>query len=305
MVEQSRIPSVSVVIPSFNRGHCIESCLRSVLAQTYQDFEIIVVDDASRDDTRVRMMALANSRIRYIAHEVNRGGAAARNTGIHAARGEFVAFLDSDDEWKAGKLQKQVDILRSKGEAYGFCYTWFIAHSPQKEELWRMRTDIDGRAIEDLLIENCIGTFSSVVARRSALLAVGGLDERMRSCQDWDLFVRMNAVTAVCGVHEYLVLYQQDRGDKYRISANPKSLILGNRRMLEKMQGRFPEMSSEAQVASLKKFSNSFVLAGSIPDALKTVLSIVGIAPSIRNVALIMWTLARVLKRNLTRNLGY
>lgn len=299
------MPQVSVVIPCFNRGYCIKPCIESVLGQSFQDFEVIVVDDASRDDTRDRVSSLRDPRIRYIAHESNRGGAAARNTGIEAATGEFLAFLDSDDRWAPGKLQKQVGLLRAKGTDYGFSYTWLIGQDPAGEELWRLSKTIEGLAEEKLLVENCVGTFSSVVARRAALKEVGGLDEKMRSCQDWDLYVRLNAITKVCCVPEFLVYYQQNRSDQNRISVNPTSIILGRRRMLQKMESRFPDMSMEARVASLKGFVNDFVVAGAVSDVLRTGFWIVGIAPTFSSALLLMQTFARAVKRSFTRNFGY
>ena len=106
--------SISVVIPSFNRGYCIKPCIESVLLQSFHDLEVVVVDDASKDDTRHQVMSIDDPRVRYIAHEVNRGGAAARNTGIQASQCELVAFLDSDDRWAPEKLEKQLQILSEK-----------------------------------------------------------------------------------------------------------------------------------------------------------------------------------------------
>ena len=106
----SDLPKVSVVIPTHDRAHLVGRAIRSVLAQTFQDFEIIVVDDCSVDNTKEVVQSLADSRIRYLRHEINRGGSAARNTGIGAARGEWIAFLDSDDEWLPKKLEKQLEM---------------------------------------------------------------------------------------------------------------------------------------------------------------------------------------------------
>src|SRR5512138_1185650 len=99
-VEQ-RTPLVSVVIPTYNRAPLLERAIHSVLSQTYTNLEVIVIDDASTDDTqdRIKNLQLADIRIQYIRHDRNRGSQAARNTGIHAAKGKYVAFLDSDDEW--------------------------------------------------------------------------------------------------------------------------------------------------------------------------------------------------------------
>jgi glycosyltransferase involved in cell wall biosynthesis len=299
------MPTVSVVIPSFNRGHCIQACIGSVLAQTFRDMEVIVVDDASRDDTAAQVSAIGDPRIRYLRHESNKGGAAARNTGIQAARAGYVAFLDSDDAWSPDKLEKQLRHLDAKGPAYGFSYTWFIGRDPQGREVWRMDKSIDGLAVVDLLVENCVGTFSSIVARRDALLAVGGLDEKMRSCQDWDLFVRLNALTRVCCLEEYLVSYLQNSGDKHRISANPTSIVMGHRRMLQKLEARYADIPVEARAGSLRGFSRAFAAAGAVGDVLRTGTRMLRTAPSASNLLVLMRMLAGSMKRSVTRNLGY
>ena len=104
-------PTVSVIIPTYNRAHLVGRAIKSVLNQTYRDFEIIVVDDGSTDNTKdiIKEFQKKDKRIKYIPYEKNKGGSAARNTGIKAAKGEYIAFLDSDDEWayeirKADKL---------------------------------------------------------------------------------------------------------------------------------------------------------------------------------------------------------
>ncbi|MEC5397502.1 glycosyltransferase family 2 protein [Uliginosibacterium sp. H1] len=299
------MPSVSVVIPSYNRGHCVRESIDSVLQQSFQDFEIIVVDDASKDDTAQQVAAITDPRVRYIRHETNKGGAAARNTGIQASTAEYIAFLDSDDNWTPDKLAKQVAMLDAKGPAYGFNYTWFIGRNPEGREVWRRNDTVDGLAVPELLRHNCVGTFSSVLARRSALLQVGGLDDKMRSCQDWDLFVRLNAATAVCCVPEYLVYYLQDGGDKHRISANPTSIILGHRRMLGKLRERLPGMPAEQQALTLKQFTGIFVIAGSGSDVIKSGLEVLGKQFSARNFLWFTASLLRVTKRKLSGNLGY
>ena len=116
--------------------------------------------------------------------------------------------------------------------------------------------------------------------------------------------MRLNAITKVCCIQEYLVFYLQNRNDRHRISANPTSLILGHRRMLQKIERRFPEMPENVRVASFKRFANTFVLAGSVADVLKTGFRVVRIAPSSDNIRFLMWNLARVLKRIVTRDLG-
>ena len=118
MSETTRAPTVSVIIPAFNAGWCVRKAIDSVLAQDYADSEVIVVNDGSTDDTAA-VLASYGSAIRLI-DQPNGGMSNARNAGIRAARGEFLAFLDSDDWWLPGKLTQQVELLRRHPEL-GFC----------------------------------------------------------------------------------------------------------------------------------------------------------------------------------------
>ena len=101
-------PLVTVIIPTYNRANQISRAIHSVQAQSYKHWELLIVDDASNDDTAKIISNIADSRIQYIRHETNQGAAAARNTALAQAKGEYIAFLDSDDEWIPAKLEKQV-----------------------------------------------------------------------------------------------------------------------------------------------------------------------------------------------------
>lgn len=299
------MPIISVVIPSFNRGHCLKACIESVLNQTLRDIEVVVVDDASTDDTRDQIAALNDSRIRYIAHRTNRGGAAARNTGISHSEGEFVAFLDSDDYWDATKLEKQLMLLQEKGDQYGFVYSWFIRKNSAGEELGRDSNSIEGYALNELLVKNHIGTFSSVMVRRSVLEAVNGLDEKMKSCQDWDLFIRLSRVTRVCCVEEYLAHYIQNRHDRYRISSNPRSIIQGHERLLEKIHDDLSGLAVHMRVKALVCFMNAFIAAGSISGVVRIGIEIMRLELNVASMNVFVLGLLRLAKRRLTQNMGY
>ena len=105
--------TISVIVPTYNRGHLLERALRSVLTQTHQQLELIIVDDGSVDNTADVVSTYdADSRVRYIRHQDNLGSSVARNTGIRHAQGEYIAFLDSDDEWLPTKLEKQMLLFQ-------------------------------------------------------------------------------------------------------------------------------------------------------------------------------------------------
>ena len=112
---------ISVIIPTYNREKSIERAARSVLNQTYHDIELIIVDDCSTDDTENVVKSFDDFRVRYIRHEKNQGACVARNTGIDAAKGEYIAFQDSDDSWRPEKLEKQLALMQKYNADICFC----------------------------------------------------------------------------------------------------------------------------------------------------------------------------------------
>jgi len=224
-------PTVSVIVPTYNRAHLLGRAIKSVLDQTYQDFELIIVDDASTDNTKEVVKCLDDPRIRYVRHEENRGGAAARNTGIKTARGQFIAFQDSDDRWLPDKLEKQMRVFKSASPKVGVVYTGF----------WRLR---DGERtyipsskvtrregdIHDVLLEKNFVT-THVVVRKECFGKAGMFDERLPRLQDWDLWIRISRYYHFLYVGEPLVevYYTPDS-----ISSDDKALIMAEKLILER-----------------------------------------------------------------------
>ncbi|MEO8260084.1 MAG: glycosyltransferase family 2 protein [Acidobacteriota bacterium] len=183
-------PTVSVVIPAFNRAATVCPAIASVLAQTFQDFEIIVVDDGSTDATPAVVEALADPRITLIRHARNRGASAARNTGIAVSRGPYIAFLDSDDEWLPAKLERQLDVFGRASPRVGLVaggVECFFADGTVSRHIPHRFADLP-RA---LLTKNVVGPTSVGMVRRGALQAAGGFDESLPASQDRDLWVRI------------------------------------------------------------------------------------------------------------------
>lgn len=181
---------VTIVVPAFNRASTIEAALRSVQAQTYPNWEAIVVDDGSRDETirTVERFAHEDARIRLIRHAENRGAQAARNTGIRHAQGQWVAFLDSDDRWVPLSLQLRLEEATKHHVS--------VVHS----EAYQTREDgstalhgvpaVEGWIYRELLC--CPGPmFQCLLVTRRALQTIGGLDEQIVAHQEWDTAIRL------------------------------------------------------------------------------------------------------------------
>lgn len=223
-------PTISVIIPTCDRCHLIERALQSVLGQTFGDYEIIVVDDHSRDDTVEVIKRLQDKRIRCISRS-QRGGAAARNTGIEAACGDYLAFLDDDDAWHDSKLQSQVEIFQNRPEV-ALVYTGAVHIHQHNDHVYKtVIPRYRGRIFQTLLERNVIGTTSSIMVRKEALLAVGAFDESFPSCQDWDLYLRLAQYWAIDFVPEALVDFYLH---PVRITRNNAARIEGRKMILEK-----------------------------------------------------------------------
>lgn len=184
---------VSVIIPTYNRAEFLRSAIASVLDQTFQDFEIIVVDDASKDNASEVVSSFNDQRIKYIRHGVNKGGSAARNTGIVNSNYEYIAFLDDDDEWLPEKLKMQVDLLQNCSPNIGGIYTGHSVldkHSKSILNIWtpKKRGDI----YDDMFKANWLGTTSSLLLRRECFERVGLFDESLPSFQDYDMWIRIS-----------------------------------------------------------------------------------------------------------------
>jgi glycosyltransferase involved in cell wall biosynthesis len=198
---------VSVVIPTCNRGSLLGAALASALAQDYGDLEVIVIDDAGAAGSTEAVEACRDSRVRLVRHPARRGGAAARNTGIALARGEYVAFLDDDDEWRTDKLSRQMASLRGYPQASASYTGYLVVDRDSGRVLQRIVPQRRGRLHAEILKDNCIGGTSSVVVKRSCLEGVGGFDERLPSFQDYDLWIRLSRAIEFDAIEEPLLRY--------------------------------------------------------------------------------------------------
>jgi glycosyltransferase involved in cell wall biosynthesis len=184
-------PAVSVVMPTHNRAHLIGRALRSVLAQSFSDLEVLVMDDASTDNTDEVVRAIGDVRVRHIRSDSRLGPAAQRNLGIKHARAEYVAFQDSDDEWFLEKLEKQVERMRALPPDVALTHCALIRHqeSGYVQQLWNPLTQ--GREKTEILRTNTNTFTQTWLARRDALVASGGFDERLRLWDDWEFLIRI------------------------------------------------------------------------------------------------------------------
>ncbi len=231
---KQQLPKVSVIIPTHNRSHLISRSIQSVLNQTYQDFEIIIVDDGSTDNTEeiIKEFQEQNKRIRYIRHKENKGGAAARNTGIRAAQGEYVAFQDSDDEWLPEKLDKQMKLFENVSREVGVVYTgvWRIENNKKNYIPFSYITKKEGNIHKELLRGNFVTTQAAIV-RKECFKKEEMFDEALPRLQDWELFIRLSKSYKFKCIDEALVVSYFTSNS---ISANQDALLKAFKLILEK-----------------------------------------------------------------------
>ncbi len=205
------MPRVSVVMPAYNAGQFIAEAIESVLAQTFGDFELIVVDDGAIDDTCNVVARFSDARVRYFYQE-NRERSAARNAGIRAARGEYVAFLDADDTWLPEKLARQVAHMDEHPEVgLVYCAAYKVRGGRVSSQ---MKARFRGNVVRPLLtVDNIIaGSASAVMVRRDVLDCVGGFDEGRIIFEDWDLWLRIAMHYTVDFVSEALACVRVHSG---------------------------------------------------------------------------------------------
>mgnify|MGYP005725567305 CR=1 FL=1 len=235
------MPDISVIVPTFNRATTLPRAIQSVLNQTFTPVEIIVVDDGSTDNTQ-KLVEENFPSVHYIFQK-NQGVSSARNTGIKQTKGEWPAFLDSDDEWLPAKLEKQIKALKKHsktGTNKNFQLEYLICHT---NETWirngkrvnqKKKHQKFGGFIYQKCLPLCVISPSSVIIHRSVFEDVGLFDESLPACEDYDLWLRICAKYPVLYLEEPLInkygghadqLSQSIWGlDRYRIMALEKSI---------------------------------------------------------------------------------
>jgi len=207
-------PLVSVIIPAHNRAHTIVRAVHSVLSQTCRDIEVIVVDDASTDNTLSVVEAIGDPRVRAVRLERNQGAAGARNRGIDEATGTYVAFQDSDDEWLFDNLRLQVDAITSAGPEVGAVYGGRVVYGRDGAGVYGARhvkfvpgpaDNTDAANLTTELMRRNFITPQALMARRAILRQIGGFDGLLRCNEDWDLALRLSAVTRLLYVDQPVV----------------------------------------------------------------------------------------------------
>ncbi len=202
-------PFVSIIMPAYNAEKTIVESIESVLRQTYINWELIVVNDGSKDSTSAVVLAINDERVRLIEQE-NGGVANARNNGLNNAKGEYIAFLDSDDLWVEEKLERQVTTLVGGNNKMCFAKTWCFGENLNQTTDCFVNVALDFEDRDKILIYDFIPILTVLIAK-DVLDDVGNFDETLHGVEDWDLWIRV--------LQKYEAIYVDEFLAKYRISS--------------------------------------------------------------------------------------
>ena len=206
-------PAVSVVIPAYNAQRTIRETLASVVAQTVDELEVIVVDDGSTDGTSAAVEALGDRRI-SVLHQANAGHAAARNTGIASARGRYLAFIDADDLWLANKLERQLQVLERDPQIRALqCAVVFVDDTLAP---MFVGDSVEGpnQLFDVLCFRGLPGMMSTLIVERTLFDELGGFDPSLIILQDWELAIRLARRGALYSIRDPLALYRIHAGNQ-------------------------------------------------------------------------------------------
>lgn len=240
----SSVPAVSIIMPAYNVAEYIGAALDSVFTQTFTDYEVIVVNDGSPDTAELeRVLEPYRDRIVYLKQE-NRGLSGARNTAIRAARGRYIALLDSDDIWDSNYLSVQVGMMEREPKIDVLYADAFIfGDSPTAGKTFMQICPSEGEVTLERLIKEECHVMVSVLARREVVLRAGLFDESLRSSEDFDLWLRVVEQGSRIAYHRQPLVHYRRRGDS--LSADETGLFKNIIRVLDKVEGAMSLSPSE------------------------------------------------------------
>ncbi|KAA5544755.1 glycosyltransferase family 2 protein [Adhaeribacter rhizoryzae] len=207
-------PLITIITPTYNRAHIIERAIDSVLKQTFEDYEYLIIDDGSKDNTLelVRNYTDRDPRIKFHSHEYNQGQNAALNTGLFKAKGKYIAFLDSDDEWLPNYLEKQLnEFLLDPEVGCSYCWAGYLDNGVLKTS---RKYSIKGYLYKEALEQGYICNPTSLMVRKESLDVLGGFNLEFITCQDDDVCLRLAKINKFALIKEALVIIHNDAGNQ-------------------------------------------------------------------------------------------
>lgn len=282
------MPVISVIIPTFNRAHLLGQAVRSVLDQQFESLEIIIVDDGSTDETPM-VVAEMGSSVRYVRQD-NKGAAAARNVGVELAKGQYIAFLDSDDLFLPEKLRMQSAVLASDPDV-GMVYARALVMDESGVVLSRQwGGDLSGAIYPRMLfMHDSFITTPTVMVRAEVLRQVGGFDESMTVCEDLDLWRRIARRYRVIHLLQPLAVIRERTSEAFNASA----MVKARTTYYEKAFAEDPSLAAALKIPLFAEmyycYGRAAYLSGQSADALDLLREAVRLEPfRLRNIRLLL-----------------
>ena len=291
---------ISIVITTYKRdASIVERALKSVIKQTFKEWELFVIDDSPNDwklryqvEKVISGYCQSDYRIKYIKHSCNQGACAARNTGLKMSQGEYIAFLDDDDEWCPEKLEKQYQKLNSSNSDVALVYCGSIYQNDDTGESKIHNTIFkSGKIYDDLITRNFIGGTSFPLIRTQYLKEIGGFDTEMQAAQDQDVWLRLAEKYEITYIEDPLVVYHIHNGEQ--ISTSPMKRINGISRKLEKHSVYFEKHKKQYSICKMD-LAIAYATNLELSESLKIWVDAFAIYPS--NIVLNFKALIRIIR---------
>ncbi|HEY9770127.1 MAG TPA: glycosyltransferase [Coleofasciculaceae cyanobacterium] len=248
--------TISAIVPAYNAERTILKTIESIRQQTYKNLEIIVINDGSSDRTLELLESVRDERLKVYSYK-NGGLPTARNRGISRATGDYISFIDADDLWTKDKLEKQLLALQQNPQA-GVAYSWVICmvQDPENPDkitfVPEQKSNLTGNIYPDLLLGNFIGNGSNILARREAIESVGEFKPTLKSCEDWDYYLRLAAKWEFVLVPDSQILYLKTAGT---MTSKAHIMETEGLRVLERVYQTMPAELKSLKNKSLANFA--------------------------------------------------
>lgn len=265
------LPEVSVLLPTRNRATLLKRAVATVLGQTFRDFELIIIDDESTDETAETIRGFSDPRVRYVRHVRRRGAAAGENTGLELARAKLIAFMDDDDEWLTGKLEAQVSRFRGEPETTGVVYTgrWIVKNGERKFGPPTSILKKQGNIHVEILNKRAFIPLVCAMVRKECFDRVGGFDETLPTANDYDLWVRISKHFRMIYLPEPMVIVNFTPGS---VSTTAQNVIESRKLLLQKHASDYRKQGAEVTAFFLWQMGNVLISQGEVREGRKHII---------------------------------
>ncbi len=273
-------PKISIIIPAYNSEKFIKRTIQSVLNQTYKNFELIIVDDGSTDNTKeiVREFQKKDPKIKYIWEKNSGAPARPKNRGIKRSKGEYIAFLDHDDEWMPEKLEKQLNLFeKEKNLKLGFISSNGLVFNEKENKTYEHKITKRGEVFQDLLANNFILSSSSVLAKKEVFKNVGFFDENLKFSDDWEMWIKIAQKYEFDFFDEALFKYYW-HGENVMNKLKGEEKLKEHKYILEKYKD-FYQKYPRAYSVRLRNIGSIYLLNNNLKEARRYFVKAVKVAP--------------------------